>query len=83
MWARSCSDCMRCSRGLEEPHQHLVPLTPEPLSDAEKLTVKLLSLVAMGHTMLSMAGGVVSTRNAAVLSFAILPRRSLAVTVKL
>ena len=64
-------------------YQHLVPLTPEPLSDAEKLTVKLLSLVAMGHTMLSIAGGVVSTRNAAVLGCAMFPRRSLAVTVKL
>ena len=70
-------------RGFRISHQHAVLLTPEPLSDAEKLTVKLLSLVATGQTMLSMAGGVVSTRKAAVLGCAILPRRSLAVTAKL
>ena len=58
-------------------------LTPEPLSEAEKLTVKLLSLVATGHTMLSMAGGVVSMRKAADSGCAVLPRRSLAVTTKL
>ena len=65
------------------PHQHSVLLTPEPLSKAEKLTVKLLSLVATGHNMLSMAGGVVSMRKVADSGCAVLPRRSLAVTTKL
>ena len=58
-------------------------LRPEPLSEAEKLAVKLLSLVATGHTILSMAGGVVSMRKVADSGCAVLPRRSLAFTTKL
>ena len=58
-------------------------LTPEPLSEAEKLALKLLSRVATGQAMLSMAGGIVSTKKLARSGCAVLPRRSRALTAKL
>lgn len=63
--------------------QQSVLLTPEPLSEAEKLALKLLSRVATGQAMLSMAGGTVSTRKLARSGCAVLPRRSRALTAKL